>query len=331
MAVGGKIIVHHVGGRDGRRGFPIVPRFESDLVSVLYDADKTCLADIREKNKMHASRLLVFPYCLGRRAGKRAFNINADPLASSLRVLNPDKKNWYFHFRKTGRDIVFGEAMRTVSRPQVSVVTLDSLCARPHPRVPSPDFLSLDTQGTELDVLQGGERALRRALAVVSEVSFHEVYKGQKLFGDVSRFLAQRGFSFVKFTKYILDCSPYRYPVGLRGEGFQTVTDALYLRDIASLRRIAPAAARALMLEKLAFFAVVYCQLEYALECLREAERAAPLPSARVYQKFLRELRQLAFPTNPAAPGPRVEALCRSYGLAEQASVFERIRKEHRV
>ncbi len=332
MRTSDKICAHHVGARGGTRPFPTLANFETDIINVLYDADKKCLADIADTPNAGAAHVITVPACLGRTRGKRIFNINSDPFTNSLRAIHPHKKAWYFYFRKLKRDVVFGEAMKTVVREPVSVVTLDSLCLGSRTRLPSPDILSLDTQGTELEILQGGERTIHNnAVCVISEVSFHEVYRGQKLFGAVTAWLAKRGFSFVKFTKYILDCSPYRYPVGLRGEGFQIATDALYLRDIASVRRITDAVARRRMFEKLAFVSVVYLQLEYALECLKETQEIhSRHPATCAYQSFVRSLADIAFEsTGGLTQGPRVEALCREYGLLEQADAFERIRKEH--
>jgi FkbM family methyltransferase len=56
------------------------------------------------------------------------------------------------------------------------------------------DALKLDTQGSELGILQGGERVLKRVRALEVEVEFNEIYRGQPLFGDVDAFLRDRGF-----------------------------------------------------------------------------------------------------------------------------------------
>jgi len=60
--------------------------------------------------------------------------------------------------------------------------------------LPQPDLLKLDVQGYELETLRGAEESLASASAVISEVSFIELYKGQCLFGDLVAFLASRGF-----------------------------------------------------------------------------------------------------------------------------------------
>jgi FkbM family methyltransferase len=55
-------------------------------------------------------------------------------------------------------------------------------------------FLKIDTQGSELPVLEGAEETLRRAAGVLAELSFVELYEGQALFGELVDWLAARGF-----------------------------------------------------------------------------------------------------------------------------------------
>ena len=64
------------------------------------------------------------------------------------------------------------------------------------------EFLKLDTQGTELEILKGARRTLsERSVAVFSEVEFCQIYEGQKLFSDIELYLREFGFSFYGFTK----------------------------------------------------------------------------------------------------------------------------------
>jgi len=63
------------------------------------------------------------------------------------------------------------------------------------------EFLKLDTQGTEFEILQGAERTLaERTVAVFCEVEFFQVMEGQKLFSDVELFLREHGFAFYGFA-----------------------------------------------------------------------------------------------------------------------------------
>jgi len=52
------------------------------------------------------------------------------------------------------------------------------------------DFIKLDTQGSELQILQGASSVLTDSVfGLEIEVAFTELYKGQPLFADVDLFL----------------------------------------------------------------------------------------------------------------------------------------------
>lgn len=76
----------------------------------------------------------------------------------------------------------------------VSTTRLDDIA-----EVADCDFLKVDVQGAELDVLKGAARALDRAVTVHCEVEFSPVYKGQALFGDVDLLLRTGGFELIDF------------------------------------------------------------------------------------------------------------------------------------
>ncbi|CAK0749065.1 hypothetical protein CCP3SC5AM1_150003 [Gammaproteobacteria bacterium] len=69
-------------------------------------------------------------------------------------------------------------------------------------------------QGSELDLLMAAPRTLQeRTVAIISEVSFVEIYENQPRFSDLEQFLRKAGFSFYGFMetqgwsqKYIDKC-----------------------------------------------------------------------------------------------------------------------------
>lgn len=69
----------------------------------------------------------------------------------------------------------------------VDVETLDD-------SVESVDFIHLDVQGAELDVLAGGQHVLQQTRAVWLEVSNVEMYLNQPLREDIEVFMQRRGF-----------------------------------------------------------------------------------------------------------------------------------------
>jgi hypothetical protein len=78
----------------------------------------------------------------------------------------------------------------------LDTVLFDTLAAEPG----WGEFLKIDTQGTELEILQGARRTLReRTAAIFVEVEFCQIYERQKLFSDLELFLRGEGFSFFGF------------------------------------------------------------------------------------------------------------------------------------
>lgn len=66
----------------------------------------------------------------------------------------------------------------------------------------SVEFIKLDTQGSELDILIGGRRTIGGdVLGIEVEVEFLPLYKDQPLFADVHRFLATNGFVFMGHSR----------------------------------------------------------------------------------------------------------------------------------
>ncbi len=228
-----RICSHHIGGRAGSRAFPVLPEFEKDLVNLLYDADRDCIAQIENRNKNLDSELRVLPYCVGaEHADEVTFNINYDPFASSLRNMNEKYASWYFYLRRDGYDYIMKDALKTVEKRKQQMMTLDEILEN-DPTLMPPDIFTLDAQGMEYEILQGARNAIEsNVLAVITEAEFHPLYQGQKLFGDVFSLLTEQGFEFVQFTKAFLECSPFRKSIGLRGKGFLTCTDALFFKNL---------------------------------------------------------------------------------------------------
>lgn len=52
--------------------------------------------------------------------------------------------------------------------------------------MPRPDFLSIDAQGSELDIIKGSGFILdENIIGIMSEEEFHRLYDAQPLFGDI--------------------------------------------------------------------------------------------------------------------------------------------------
>jgi FkbM family methyltransferase len=271
------LIIHHVGGRSGSRAFPVLSAFEPDLINVLYDADESCLPQVAERGKTQPSQTLVLAHCLAGRNGLCQFHINYDPYTSSIFSTNPRFAHYYYAQHPPGYDYMIGDACRTMATRELSTTTLDAVVLE-REEAPAPDLLSLDTQGSELEILTGATRLLDSTiLGVHVEVEFQPLYEGQPLFGDVYQFLAERQFDLAELRLFHKRC-PMRGKHGFRGEGYVTDGEALFLKRPDALAGGTPRE-DALQLAKLAFLATVFGRFECAQQCFETPGFHRELPS----------------------------------------------------
>ena len=134
------------------------------------------------------------------------------------------------------------------------------------------DAIKLDTQGSELFILQGAARYLQDCVfAVESEVEFIKLYEDQPLFRDVDFFMQSKGFQ-------LIDCGNLTYikganTAGIGGEkGQLTSADALYFKSVQSVKQTLGENGQ----EKLAAIIMIclaYGYPDYALEVCKEVEK----------------------------------------------------------
>jgi FkbM family methyltransferase len=123
--------------------------------------------------------IAVHPIALDNRDGDAVLGVSTDPVGSSLLVESPI------------------DGFPSVER--VSARTLDGY-RRQH-SLPAPDLLKLDTQGTELRILEGAEATLRRVQVVLVEAWLERGYgPGTPLMHELLAWLSERGLRAVEFT-----------------------------------------------------------------------------------------------------------------------------------
>lgn len=126
-------------------------------------------------------RVVLHEIGLGSNTGSAVMNVTDFSDASSFLPLSDSgRRHW---------------DLGNVSETSVPIHRLDDWI-RAH-GLPNPNLIKLDVQGFELEVLKGATNALARSSAVLTEVSFFEIYEGQCLFHEVTRFLSDSGFHLV--------------------------------------------------------------------------------------------------------------------------------------
>lgn len=146
-----------------------------------FDADPVECERLRA---YYGDRVGVYPVALGATSGTGTVYMTAEPACSSL--YRPDEAMIELHPQL--REIA------VVDTQTVELVTFDEWAAGADEPCERVDVFKVDTQGSELGVLQGAERALGSVRVIEVEVEFNPIYEGQPLFSDVDRFLRERGF-----------------------------------------------------------------------------------------------------------------------------------------
>ena len=200
--------IHHIGARSGTIGFPKLKPLHSSIECVAYDADQECCPQIKKiLSKEGYKNIEVIQKCIGK-SRKIKFNVNYDPNTSSIFKKNDFFNNYYSEYPSF--DYLMDETHKKVKEIPVQIFTLDSIRQKNN-----IDFLSIDTQGSELEILESGINSLEKTVGIFTEVSFAPFYKDIPLFGDIYSFLDKLGFQLIKIDIHN-SWAPRTLPIGYR-------------------------------------------------------------------------------------------------------------------
>lgn len=227
---------------------------------------------------------LHLPYALGAADGEGLLHVNRERGTSSLYEPN---REWLERFPNAARYDV-------VTTVPVPVRSLDRLVADPEVRMPRHiDFMKIDTQGSELDILKGAQQTLQcRGVAIEVEVEFAPLYRKQPLFRDIDAWMHSHGFSLFKlrrqsWVRRTAEGSPHL------SAGQLVFADALYLRDpLGEARDSLPYDPR--QVEALILIAVLYDFFDVALELISAPSMTKGLDVARIRRWVMHRSRRLA-------------------------------------
>lgn len=110
-------------------------------------------------------------------------------------VFSDTEKEVDFYANGTGGDSYYKELTEhydNIAPVKRRTVTLDKYCEKNN--IPLPDLIKIDTQGSELDILAGGQKAMANAKVVILEVPIFAYNNGAPGFVDYLQFMAERGF-----------------------------------------------------------------------------------------------------------------------------------------
>jgi FkbM family methyltransferase len=149
--------------------------------ALFFEPDPVAAADIRRKNP----KSIVAPYALGSTDNQpAALYITRDAGRSSVLRPNP-----------AGAGVKDESAWQVVKSSEIVLHRLDTVWRKEWGR---PDYVKIDVQGFELEVLKGIGDLLREVKCVQVESSLVPFYEGQPAFGTLNEFLRANDFVLVK-------------------------------------------------------------------------------------------------------------------------------------
>lgn len=186
-------------------------------------------ADVSECERLNqqasGSRNCYFPVALHQNKGKKSFYVTAYPSGSGF---YPPDMNHVQRFP----DKVNLAVVKTL---EIDTVDFDSFASENG--IDYVDFVKLDTEASELDILKGATSFLRKSVIGLSiEIWFQQWHEGQPVFSDVGSFLRPLGFRLFdlaidRISREALPV-PTSSPIPAPVERGQVVSgEALYLRD----------------------------------------------------------------------------------------------------
>lgn len=211
---------------------------------------------------------------LDKSKAKREFNLLKHRGLSSF--LKPDLQSECFKHLKPGQ----AEIEQIIS---IDTERLDTVFSNLNLK---PDFLKVDTEGTEQDVIEGSENFLTDSvLGVRSSCNFQPCFVGQKLFSQSHDYLLSRGFFLLN-----LDYKGYGFPrLGLfrkpdpiENEDFRygilVAADAVWVVKPTALKERCESNLHLVVsIFKLAYFCLLNNAPDYAVDILREIVKESPL------------------------------------------------------
>lgn len=238
-----------------------------------FDPDENECKRLNDDAKAKGLQHYYYPFLIANDSENRNFFLTNHSGSNSL--FEPDH-HLISRYKSKFCDIRWISTLETVGHKKTIQVNTTSLTTWANKySIHDIDFIKLDIQGAELQLLKGAGHLLDNVIGMNIEVWFVPVYKELPLFADIDMFVRNQQFDFFTFLIYTAGQYVGRMasPVNLgsistsykqRFAGQLLTADALYFKDplhnsgsLSTIKKL-----------KLICFAEMNCQVEYAFELL---------------------------------------------------------------
>ena len=138
------------------------------------------------RSRRYRSDVFLYNFALGRQNSQEEFINYEDSRLSSFFPLSTDEESQFGH-------------LKIKAKESVEIKTIDWFLTRY--QINEIDLLKIDTQGYDLQVLQGASESFRRGSIknVYVELNFLKLYENQADAQQITRFLTERNFHLVDY------------------------------------------------------------------------------------------------------------------------------------
>lgn len=109
-----------------------------------------------------------------------------------IALLGSSEKQVEFNIYETASSVLKEDNETGAKTETRTLTTLDQLTI--NTSFAKPDFIKIDTQGYELEILKGAEKTMQQAEFILLEVSLIDIYKSCPLVAEVMAFMQAKGF-----------------------------------------------------------------------------------------------------------------------------------------
>jgi len=292
-ALSGEFVFVDVGSRDGFKDMALLHPM---IHMYALDADPSVVVPAHR-----FASFRHFNLALSSAAGTMDFTVTGHAGMSSLLAFDPEAFDRFLGLKPGSA--AWKKCLRAIDNRRVVATTADEWLQSQN--LDHVDFLKLDTQGTELEILKGAHEYLSkgRVSIIKTEVSLQRIYREQCLFSDIDLHLRKLGYVFVD-----LNLPPERLGVGESTKALENVRlreelrlshvgDAYYVRDFKMLdgpERVAKVMRAVIILNQLGYVSLAYDLLikEGYAPAWSETLLLETATSSTLVERFKRALRR---------------------------------------
>ena len=151
--------------------------FKKDILS--YEPMTSAYKKLSKKSKS-SNNWKIYNNGFGDKVGQKTLNISQNSVSSSILSLNK-------------KSLIYEPKSKYVAKETINLTTLNKVLTQ-NKFKKKKIFVKIDTQGYEKKILLGASKVLKKIKGIMLEVSVVAIYKGERDFIEMIKFMKKKGF-----------------------------------------------------------------------------------------------------------------------------------------